>query len=160
MEGFQLLKKKYQKLIFDQEKSMDTLLTVQDVLEDLHFQELSEKCQNCNAACCVAFSLPLSKKQMFKELFKKKGKNKLECLKGLLFLKDISKSSLGIHIKKNNHLFLFDFIYSCRMLNRKNKCIVYKYRPEFCKRFDCKGHILYAYVDHDNHLGIPQLNKG
>lgn len=120
-----------------------------------------DKCSTCNGACCYIFSLPLSRSQMFKRLFSKDSKDRedrLNYLKGIFILIDISKTPLGIEVKHSNNLYSSDHVYKCRMLTKKGKCRIYNHRPYFCHQYTCKSIPQFAHKEYNNKPGLPVLN--
>jgi Fe-S-cluster containining protein len=98
---------------------------------------------------------------MLKLIFSKSTKDKVDranYIKSLLILKDISNTSYGKQIKERNFLSKFDYLYTCRVLSKKSKCLIYKWRPMFCKTYHCYKSLQFAHADTNTKLGLPRLN--
>lgn len=119
------------------------------------------QCSTCNGACCKIFSLDHSRRDLIKWIFtskkKRKYKNKrIEFIRQLLWLKDITNTPLGIEVKKQYSFA--KYLYTCKKL-KNGKCSVYSKRLEFCYNYNCHGSKQFAHIEFNGQQILPQLNQ-
>lgn len=120
------------------------------------------QCATCNGACCKIFSLDHSRLDLVKWIFTSKKKrrfknNRIEFIRQLLWLKDITKTPLGIEVKRRNPDNT-KYIYTCKKL-KNGKCSVYSKRLEFCYNYDCYGINQFAHIEFNGRQILPKLNQ-